>query len=143
MIKLISTYFFALAIYSMRNVLFVSHDNIIYKDNIFLITYLVGDLIFAIPCIISCIIIWRGLKRKWMKVFSLITAVIYEILFLIGTVMCFSHFLRFHQMWLQLSFALTALLLNTYVIFWLSKYKAVNIKGLNEFSEKDACKHDN
>lgn len=127
----------------MRNVLFVSHDNIIYKDNIFLITYLVGDLIFAIPCIISCIIIWKRLKRKWMKVFSLITVSIYETLFLIGTIMCFSLFLRFHHMWLRLLITIMALLLNTYVIFWLSKHKTVNIKGLSEFSEKDACKHDN
>ncbi len=70
----------------MRKVLFPSQGSIIYENNIFLITYWIGALILAIPCVICCIIVWKGLKRKWMKVFSLITASIYEVIFLISTI---------------------------------------------------------
>jgi hypothetical protein len=113
----------------MRNVLFVSHDSIIYKDNAFLITYWVGDLIFAIPCLISCIVTWKGLKRKWMKVFSLITAIIYETLFLIGTVMLCWSAVQFNCWNWEIIIVIVVLLINTCVVIGLAKHKKLMKNG--------------
>ncbi len=136
-IKIISIYFFFLAICSMRNVLFVSKNSIIYDNNIFLIIYWIGACIFAMPCIICGIIIWRGLKQKWMKITSLIIATIFEILFLIGTVVCFGLFFRYHYMWIRLLLVIIALLFNTVVIYWISTHKTIKVKESNNIFSKE------
>ena len=124
MSKIISIYFFLLAIYSMRKILFSSQGSIIYDNN----AYWIGGLIFAIPCVICCIIVWKGLKRKWTIFFSLITATIFEILFLLGTIVCSGLFFRYHHMWIRLLLVLITLLFNTFVIYWIFTHKAVKLK---------------
>jgi len=133
--KIISIYFLFLAIYSMRNVLFPSQGCAEIGISYRIISW-IGTLIFTLPCIISSIAIWKGLKRKWIKNFSLITAIIYEILFLLGTIVCLSLFFRFHHVWIRFLLALIALLFNTFVIYWISTQKAVKVKESNNICDK-------
>ena len=135
---MLSVYFFCIAIYSLRNVLFASKNSVIHNDNSFLITFWIAGLIFAIPCLICSIIIWKNLKRKSIKVFLLVVTIIYEVLFLSRMLLCIRLYFRsplfLYLMWSIILFI--ALIINSFVIYWISTQKTVKIKESNNICDK-------